>query len=79
MIQDYSLYWHALEEQVYACSTHNDEAQKHANVDDIFDPFLAACNSNQSKSDTALDCDEGKTPWFLEDVEPLLTDYYVAN
>lgn len=68
--------WHALEEQIHACAAHDDEARYHTSIDDIFDPFLATGNSNQSKADAALDGDESETPWFLKDVEPLLTDYY---
>lgn len=68
------LYWHTLKEQVHACAAHDDEAGDHAGIDDIFDPFLATSDSNQGKADAALDGDEGETPWFLEDVEPLLTD-----
>jgi hypothetical protein len=66
-----------LEEQIHARSAHDDEAQNHADVDDIFDPFLAACNSNQGKANAAFDGDEGETPWLLEDVEPLLNSHYV--
>ena len=65
------LYRHALEEEVHSRPAHDDRTRQHAYVDDHLDPFLAACDSNQGKSDAALDRDESEAPRLLENVEPL--------
>lgn len=36
------LHRHALEKQIHSCSAHDDETRYHADVDDIFNPLLAA-------------------------------------
>ncbi|KAH8627861.1 hypothetical protein IG631_17629 [Alternaria alternata] len=66
------LYGRALEEEVHSRPAHDDRTRQHAYVDDHLDPFLAACDSNQGKSDAALDSDEGEAPRLLENVEPLV-------
>ena len=65
------LYRRALEEEVHSRPAHDDRTRQHAYVDDHLDPFLAACDSNQGKSDAALDRDESEAPRLLENVEPL--------
>ena len=73
------LYWHALEEQVHTRAAHDDKAGNHAGVDDILGPFLSTGDSNQGKADAAFNGDEGETPWFLKDIEPLFTGYYIFD
>jgi len=60
-----------LEKEIYSCATHDDKVAAHGRINGMFDPFLAARNSDQGKANANLDGDKGEAPWLLEDVKPL--------
>lgn len=65
------LNWPALEKEIDSCSTHDYKVAEHGQIDDMFDPFLAARNPDQGEANADLDGNESKAPRLLEDVEPL--------
>lgn len=67
---DYLLYRSTLEEKIHAGAAHDYEAGRHTSIDDPLDPLLPVGNPDQRKTDGALDGDQCKAPWLLEDVEP---------
>lgn len=64
------LHRRALEEEIHAGSTHNNETGRHTGVDHPLDPLLAVGNPDQCEANRALDGDQCEAPWLLEDIEP---------